>query len=220
MLPGLKAALNYHPMFVHFPIVLWLAALLFEIFAVWRCERRSAAHGFPHALSRHPRGNRYRDYRPRSAKFSRHPAMRSAPSGIHETLMLTATSLAIALCSFAFFMRKNFRRSCARSCCWAWWCSECSSLSAPTAARSSSTIRLGGELVHRAAAELSKGVAENEKTTRSKTHERRSREGKNRKDLAGVVQNPGQSRRQENAPPGHLRLPERRSTKSAHGGRR
>jgi uncharacterized membrane protein len=28
--------------------------------------------------------------------------------GIHETLMLTATSLAIVLCSFAFFMRKNF----------------------------------------------------------------------------------------------------------------
>jgi uncharacterized membrane protein len=28
--------------------------------------------------------------------------------GIHETLMLTATSLAIALCNFAFFMRKDF----------------------------------------------------------------------------------------------------------------
>ena len=38
MLPGLKAALNNHPLFVHFPIVLWLAALLFEIFAVWRAS--------------------------------------------------------------------------------------------------------------------------------------------------------------------------------------
>ena len=38
MLPGLKAALNYHPMFVHFPIVLWLGALLFEIVAVWRAS--------------------------------------------------------------------------------------------------------------------------------------------------------------------------------------
>ena len=38
MLPGLKAALNYHPMFVHFPIVLWLAALLFELLAVWRAS--------------------------------------------------------------------------------------------------------------------------------------------------------------------------------------
>jgi uncharacterized membrane protein len=36
MLPGLKAALNYHPIFVHFPIVLWFAALLFELLAVWR----------------------------------------------------------------------------------------------------------------------------------------------------------------------------------------
>src|SRR3984893_19431168 len=36
MLPGLKAALNFHPVFVHFPIVLWFAALLFELLAVWR----------------------------------------------------------------------------------------------------------------------------------------------------------------------------------------
>ena len=36
MLPGLRAALNYHPMFVHFPIVLWLAALLFQVLALRR----------------------------------------------------------------------------------------------------------------------------------------------------------------------------------------
>ena len=38
MLPGMKAALNLHPMFVHFPIVLWLGALLFELLAVWRAS--------------------------------------------------------------------------------------------------------------------------------------------------------------------------------------
>jgi uncharacterized membrane protein len=33
LFPGLKALLNYHPLFVHFPIALWTAALLFEIAA-------------------------------------------------------------------------------------------------------------------------------------------------------------------------------------------
>jgi uncharacterized membrane protein len=34
LLPGLKSAVNYHPIFVHFPIALWLAALLFELLAL------------------------------------------------------------------------------------------------------------------------------------------------------------------------------------------
>lgn len=33
LFPGLKALLNYHPLFVHFPIALWTAALLFELAA-------------------------------------------------------------------------------------------------------------------------------------------------------------------------------------------
>ncbi len=33
LFPGLKSLLNYHPLFVHFPIALWTAALLFEIAA-------------------------------------------------------------------------------------------------------------------------------------------------------------------------------------------
>src|ERR1700753_1282870 len=63
MLPGMKAALNYHPMFVHFPIVLWLFGPFFLYLGV---------------------------------------------VGIHETLMLVSTSLALALCIFAFLARKNF----------------------------------------------------------------------------------------------------------------
>lgn len=42
LFPGWKYALSHHPAFVHFPIALWLAALLFEIFAVWR--RNDATH--------------------------------------------------------------------------------------------------------------------------------------------------------------------------------
>ena len=37
-MPGLNALLNYHPLFVHFPIALWLAALLFEGLALWRAN--------------------------------------------------------------------------------------------------------------------------------------------------------------------------------------
>jgi len=33
LFPGLKALVNYHPLFVHFPIALWTAALLFELAA-------------------------------------------------------------------------------------------------------------------------------------------------------------------------------------------
>jgi uncharacterized membrane protein len=107
MLPGLKAALNYHPMFVHFPIVLWLAALLFEIFAIWRSSdelQRMASRmlylGTLAAVITVMTGL--------AAQNSVAPGPAQRAVGIHETLMLTATSLAILLCSFAFFMRKNF----------------------------------------------------------------------------------------------------------------
>ncbi len=35
LFPGLSSALNVHPLFVHFPIVLWLTALLFWGLALW-----------------------------------------------------------------------------------------------------------------------------------------------------------------------------------------
>lgn len=107
MLPGLKAALNYHPMFVHFPIVLWLVALFFEMLAVWRGSddmHRTAARllylgtlaGMVTVLT----GLYAEDSVPSGA------AQKAV--GIHETLMLLTTSLAVALCLFAFFARKNF----------------------------------------------------------------------------------------------------------------
>jgi len=36
LLPGWDSALNHHTAFVHFPIAFWLAALLFEMVALWR----------------------------------------------------------------------------------------------------------------------------------------------------------------------------------------
>jgi len=42
LFPGLKGMLNYHPLFVHFPIALWTAALLFEIAA--RLAKRDELH--------------------------------------------------------------------------------------------------------------------------------------------------------------------------------
>ena len=107
MLPGLKAALNFHPMFVHFPIVLWLAALLFQLLALWRAsdemQRMTARMLYLGTLAAVV------------TVFTGLAAEKSVPAGdamrtvgIHQTLMLMATSVGIALCMFAFFARRNF----------------------------------------------------------------------------------------------------------------
>ncbi len=107
MLPGLKAALNYHPLFVHFPIVLWLLALLFELLAVWRASdqiQRTASRmlylGTLAAVVTVMTGL--------AAQKSVPPGDAQRVVGIHEALMLVSTSLALALCIFAWTMRKSF----------------------------------------------------------------------------------------------------------------
>ena len=107
MFPGFRAALNHHPMFVHFPIVLWLAALLFELLAVWRGTddmQRMASRmlylGTLAALVTLLTGFQAGDSVPQG------DAQRVM--GIHETLMLISTSLALALCLLAFVQRKSF----------------------------------------------------------------------------------------------------------------
>ena len=107
MLPGMRAALNHHPMFVHFPIVLWLVALLFECFAVWRASddlQRTATRmlylGTLAAIVTVLTGL--------SAENSVPPGDAQRIVGMHESLMFVSTSLAAALCMFAFFLRKNF----------------------------------------------------------------------------------------------------------------
>lgn len=107
ILPGLKAALNAHPIFVHFPIVLWLTALLFELFAVWRGSdemQRTASRmlylGTLAAAVAIATGL--------AAENSLPPGGAQRVVGIHETLMLVASSLALILCIFAFVRRRSF----------------------------------------------------------------------------------------------------------------
>ena len=107
MLPGLRAALNYHPIFVHFPIVLWLAALLFQVLALWRASdemQRTAAR----LLYLGTLGAVVTVFTGLAAENSVPPGDAMRAVGIHETLMLVSTSLAVALCMLAFFARKNF----------------------------------------------------------------------------------------------------------------
>ena len=107
MLPGLKAALNYHPIFVHFPIVLWFAALLFELLALWRASddmQRTASRmlylGTLAAIVTVLTGL--------VAEKSVPPGVAQRVVGMHQALMLVSTSLAAALCIFAFSVRRKF----------------------------------------------------------------------------------------------------------------
>jgi len=107
MMPGLRAILNVHPLFVHFPIALWLAALLFELLAVMLNSEewhRTAARilyvgtlaGIVTVLSG------------LAAEKSVPPGPAMVIVGIHETLMMITTSIAIGLSIFALLFRKNF----------------------------------------------------------------------------------------------------------------
>jgi uncharacterized membrane protein len=110
MLPGLRAILNIHPLFVHFPIALWLAALLFEALAILRGSHewhRTAARilylGTVAALITILTGL--------NAEKSIPPGPAMQIVGIHETLMMVTTSVAIGLSLFALACRKNFTAS-------------------------------------------------------------------------------------------------------------
>ena len=107
LLPGLKAALNYHPIFVHFPIALWLTALLFEFLAVLRSSdemHRTAARllylGTLAGVITVLTGLYAQDSVPNG------PAQGVVE--LHEDVMLITFSLSVGLCLFAFFARKNF----------------------------------------------------------------------------------------------------------------
>jgi uncharacterized membrane protein len=108
VLPGLKGMLNYHPLFVHFPIALWLGALLFEALAVARRSeelQRTAARllylGTLCALAAVGTGLLAEESVPETG-----PARDVME--LHEKLMLITTSVAIGLCMLAFFRRHSF----------------------------------------------------------------------------------------------------------------
>jgi uncharacterized membrane protein len=97
--------LNYHPLFVHFPIALWVAALLFEALAQARGkdELHRAAKwllylGTLAGLAAVGTGLLAEESVPEAG-----PARDVMET--HELLMQITTSLAIGLCVFAFFLR-------------------------------------------------------------------------------------------------------------------
>ena len=108
MLPGLKSMLNIHPLFVHFPIAFWFGALLFEAIAIWRSNddlHRTAVRllylGTLCAFAAAFTGW--------LAESSVEPSIEiQRVFDIHETLMLTATSLASALSIYCFAKRADF----------------------------------------------------------------------------------------------------------------
>lgn len=110
ILPGWSAALNHHPVFVHFPIALWLTALLFEIIAVWRHDdstHRTAVW----LLWLGTLGGVF-------AVMTGLNAQRLVPRGavghvleVHEQLMLTSFFLAIGLSFFAYVSYRNITHS-------------------------------------------------------------------------------------------------------------
>ena len=107
LLPGLKAALNYHPIFVHFPIVLWLGALLFESLAAWRSSdelHRTATY----LLYLGTLAGIITVITGLYAQGSVPAGPASEAMEFHEAVMLSSFSLSVGLCMFAFFARKNF----------------------------------------------------------------------------------------------------------------
>lgn len=106
ILPGWHAALNHHPVFIHFPIVLWLGALLFEIVAVWK--RDDPAHRA--AMWLLWLGTLSGVF----AVFTGLNAQKIVPNGpaggvleIHEELMLTSFFIALGLSFFGYLSARR-----------------------------------------------------------------------------------------------------------------
>jgi uncharacterized membrane protein len=105
-MPGLRGMLNYHPVFVHFPVALWLAALGFEALAQLRAREefhRTAVHllflGTLAGLLAVWTGLRA------EATVSGESSVVGYVVEEHKLLMLTTTSFAIGLCAAAWFLR-------------------------------------------------------------------------------------------------------------------
>lgn len=109
LLPGWKSALNHHTAFVHFPIALWLVALLFEVVAlllrkdtihraaVWLLWLGTIAATVAVATGLHAAG--------------------SVPSGVgnllhtHKELMLISYSLAVVFSVWAYFAGSLWKKA-------------------------------------------------------------------------------------------------------------
>ena len=105
-LPGLKGMLNYHPVFVHFPIAFWVGALLFEVMAMvrkkdelHRMARRLLYLGTIAAVAAVWTGLLAEGSVPEAG--AAHEIME-----IQERMMLITSSLAAGLCLLALFKRQ------------------------------------------------------------------------------------------------------------------
>jgi uncharacterized membrane protein len=108
MLPGLKSMLNIHPLFVHFPIAFWFAALLFEALAIWR-SNDEWHHTAVRLLYLGTLAAFAAAFTGWLAQSSVEPSIEiQRVFDIHESLMLIATSFATALSIYCFAKRAAF----------------------------------------------------------------------------------------------------------------
>lgn len=108
MLPGLKSMLNMHPLFVHFPIAFWFAALLFEALAIWRAnnEWHRTAIRLLYLGTLAAFVTAFTGWLAESS-VEPNPVIQRVFE-LHEALMLIATSFATALCIYSFAARGRF----------------------------------------------------------------------------------------------------------------
>ncbi|HXQ97132.1 MAG TPA: DUF2231 domain-containing protein [Candidatus Limnocylindrales bacterium] len=108
MLPGLKSMLNYHPLFVHFPIAFWFEALLFEALAIWRAndEWHRTAVRLLYLGTLAAFVTAFTGWLAESS-VEPNPVIQHVFE-LHESLMLIATSFATALCIYCFAARDRF----------------------------------------------------------------------------------------------------------------
>jgi uncharacterized membrane protein len=108
MLPGLRSMLNLHPLFVHFPIALWFAALLCETISIIRKKDEWHATAV-RLLFLGTLGAFAAVWTGWHAQASVVPTIEiQRVFEIHEFLMLITTSVATALCMFYFLKRRSF----------------------------------------------------------------------------------------------------------------
>ncbi len=108
ILPGIRGMLNLHPLFVHFPIGLWTAAVIFEFLAV----ARSNDEWHKTAVRLLYLGTIFGLAAVGTGLLAEKSVMEMGPEHdifeIHETMMYITMSVAVGLCGVAFFLRNKF----------------------------------------------------------------------------------------------------------------
>jgi uncharacterized membrane protein len=114
LLPGLKSALNYHPLFVHFPIALWLAALLFELLSFVGGKGEEMHRVASWLLYLGTLAGVVTVLTGLAAEDSVPLGPARGVMEFHEEMMLTTFALAVALSGFAYFFQHRFTKKLRR----------------------------------------------------------------------------------------------------------